>query len=168
MADNTEFLSIKTDLDEAMKLFDGLEKESPKIRRRLLAGIGTTVKNKAKREYKALLKQKSGNLYKSLKRRVIKSGKAVVVDAKARAKNQVFYGYALAEGSTITAKSQKYLTFQVDGKWVKKESVKLPENDYISKPAERYLGSAEYRQQIDRLVQKEIDKLEQKGIVISK
>lgn len=168
MADNTEFLSIQTDLDEAMKLFDGLEKESPKIRRRLLAGIGTTVKNKAKREYKTLLKQKSGNLYKSLKRRVIKSGKAVVIDAKARAENQVFYGYALAEGSTITAKNDKYLTFQIDGKWVKKESVKLPENDYISKPAERYLGSSEYRQQIDKLVQKEIDKLEKKGIVISK
>lgn len=168
MADNTEFISIKADLDEAMKLFDGLEKESPKIRRRLLAGIGTSIKNRSKKAYRSLLKKKSGNLYKSLKRRVVKSGKAVVIDAKARAENHVFYGYALAEGSTITAKKDKYLTFQIDGKWVKKESVKLPEKDYVSAPAERYLGSAEYRQQIDKLVQKEIDKLEKKGIVISK
>lgn len=168
MADNTQFISIETDLNQAMKLFDDLDKESPKIRKRLLSGIGTTVKNKAKREYRSLLKQRSGNLYKSLKRRVVKSGKAVVIDAKARAENQVFYGYALAEGSTIEAKNHEYLTFQIDGKWVKKHSVKLPEMDYISKPAERYLGSSEYRQRIDQLVQKEIDKLEKKGIVINK
>ena len=168
MGENTQFVSIETDLTEAMELFNGLEKESPKIRRRLLAGVGTSVKNRAKKAARSLLKKHSGNLFSSIKRRVVKSGKAVVIDAKARAANQVFYGYALAEGSKIVAKNAPYLTFQIDEKWVKVHEVKLPTKDYIVHPANEYLGSVQYREQLDRLIQKEVDRLEKKGIVISR
>jgi len=163
-----DFISVQTDMSDAMKLFDGLEKGQKTIARHLLAGVGTSVKNRVKKEYRALFKKTSGNLYKSISRRVVRSGKAVVIDTKARAANQVFYGYALAEGSTIRAKSSNYLTFQVDGKWAKKMEVKLPSRDFVAAPANRYLSSPEYREQLDRLVQKEIDKLEKKGIVVSR
>jgi len=168
MADNVQFVSIETELSAAMQLFDGLEKESPKIRRRLLTGVGTSVKNRAKKQARQLLKKRSGNLFNSIKRRVVKSGKAVVIDAKARAANQVFYGYALAEGSKIVAKNEPYLHFKIEDKWVRVHEVQLPTKDYIVQPANKYLGSVEYRQQLDRLIQKEVDKLEKKGIVINR
>lgn len=168
MANNAEFISIKVDLDNAMQLFENLEKESPKIRKRLLSGIGTKVKGKVKKGYRATLDKGSGKLYKSIKRRVVRSGKAVIIDAKARAKNNVFYGYALAEGSTIKAKNEKTLTFQIDGKWIRKKEVKLPVKDYIISPSDRYLGSTEYRSDLDKLIQREVDKLEKKGIAVKR
>lgn len=160
------FVSLETDLDEAMKLFDGLEKGQNTIRRHLLAGIGTSAKNKAKTYSKNLINKRSGNLYKSFKRIITRNGKAAIIETKARAANQVFYGYALAKGATIKANHSDYLTFQINGKWVKKKEVKLPERDYLSEPVERYINSAECKLQMNKLVQREIDKLEKKGIIV--
>lgn len=161
-----DFINLKTDFDDATQLFNNLEKEAPKIRRRMLAGVGTTVKNRVKKEYRRLFNKKEGNLYESIKRYVTKSGKAVIIETKARAANHVFYGYALTYGSTIEAKHSDYLTFQIDGKWVKKQSVKLPVRDFVEGPADKYLGSYEYKAQLDKLMQKEINKLEKKGITV--
>lgn len=162
-----DFISIETDFSEAMALFDNLEKGQKTIRRHILAGVGTSAKNKVKKLYKTYgLKNGTGALFKSIKRRVIRSGEAVIIDANARSQKQVLYGYALAKGAAIRAKSDDYLTFQIDGKWVKTHEVKLPERDFIAEPVNEYLKTNAFRQQLDRLAQKEIDKLEKKGITV--
>ena len=163
---NAGFITVEADINEAMTVFESLDKGQNTIRRHLLAGVGTSAKNKAKTFAKSKIHKQSGALFKSFKRRVISHGKAVLIEAKARAANQVFYGYALAKGATIKAKHSDYLTFQVDGKWVKAHEVKLPERDYISEPVKKYIDSSECKQQMERLVQKELDKLEKKGIVL--
>lgn len=162
-----DFVSVETDLTEVMELFDNLEKGQNRIRRNILAGVGTSAKNRVKKLYKTYNLQKgTGALYKSIRRKVIRSGKAVIVEAGARNK-QILYGYALAKGSAIRAKSDEYLTFQIDGKWVKVHQVKLPERDFVSEPVNDYLKSTALRNQLDKLAQREIDKLEKKGIKIS-
>ena len=161
-----EYVSVVADLNESLRFLHGFEKEYPKIRRRVLAGVGQSSANRAKKAYRGMLNKQSGNLYKSIKKGVIKSGKAVIISPKARGSNQVFYGYALAKGSLIEAKKKKYLTFQVEGKWVKKKSVKLSEHDFIEGPVMKYIGSQDYYNQIDKLIKKEILKLERKGYTI--
>ena len=161
-----EYVSVECDLDEALDFFRGLEKEYPKIRRRMLAGIGSSARNRAKKAYRGVLNKGSGNLYKSIKRGVVKSGKAVVISPQARADNHVLYGYALQQSALIEAKDSDYLTFQIDGKWVKKKSVRLKEHDFMEGPILQYLGSQDYRDQLDKLLAKEITKLEKKGYSI--
>lgn len=163
-----DFISIQTDFSEAIKLFENLEKGQKTIRRHLLAGVGTSAKNRVKKLYKSYgLKTGTGALYKSIKRRVIRSGEAVIIDANARSQRQVLYGYALAKGAAIRAKSDEYMTFQIDSRWVKTHEVKLPERNFIAEPVNDYLKSNQLRQQLDRLAQKEIEKLEKKGVVIN-
>jgi hypothetical protein len=132
--------------------------------RRILSGIGTAAKNQVKKAYKSYgLSKGTGALYKSITRKVIRSGKAVIVEAKAQsAKNQVFYGYALSKGAEITAKNGEYLTFQIDGKWVKVHSVKLPSRDFVTTPVKRYLGSPAFSQKLDQLVDREIKRVEKR------
>lgn len=163
---NAGFITVETDINEAMKVFEGLDKGQNTIRRHMLAGLGTSAKNKAKTFAKTQINKRSGALFKSFKRKVISNGKAVLIEAKARAANQVFYGYALAKGATIKANHSDYLTFQVDGKWVKTQEVRLKGIDYVSAPVKKYIDSSESKQQMERLVQKELDKLEKKGIVL--
>lgn len=158
------FITIETDMSEVMQAFDALEKRSPKIQRSILAGIGSKSLSVAKKSYSKYLKKVSGNLYKNMKRVVVRAGNAVVISSKALSGNKIFYGYALAKGSTIKAKKD-YLTFQIDGKWVKKQSVTLPSRDWFQAPIEEYIGSTEYDAQIDKLIEKEVQKLFKKGVL---
>jgi len=161
-----EFITIQADLDEAMEFFDSLDKGQKKIRRHILAGVGTAAKNRVKKSYKNYLKKQTGALYKSIVRKVIRNGEAVLIEANERNEDRVLYGYALAKGSKITAKASDYLTFQIDGKWVKVHEVQLKEHKFITSPVNDYMKSPELKQQLDRLAQKEIDKLEKKGITV--
>lgn len=156
------FISVETDIDEALHLLDTININSKKLTRKILSGVGSSTKNKIKKSYKSLLKKNTGNLYQSISRGIIASGKAVIIQPKARGTNQVFYGYALAKGSIIFAKNQKNLTFKIGDKWIKKQSIKLPQRDWFEAPANKYIGSEAYKQQIDRIVQKELDNYDEK------
>jgi hypothetical protein len=157
-------LSIETDISEPIRMLTELGGKKTTVMRHILSGVGTVAKSPVKKGYKeAGLSKRSGLLYKSIERKVLRSGKAVIVQAKARSKNNVFYGYALAKGSLITAKKGEYLTFQANSKWVKVHSVKLPERDFVSSPVKAYLQSAAFRQKLDQLVEKEVIKIEKKA-----
>jgi hypothetical protein len=159
-----QFISLETDFSEAMEAFEELDRMSFKIQRSILAGVGSKASSMAKKSYSMSLKKKTGNLYKNIKRVVTRSGNAVIIYSNALSENKVRYGFVLSKGTTIKAKDD-YLTFQIDGKWIKKKSVRIPERDWIVKPIENYIGSIEYDSQIDRLIQKEVDKLFKKGVL---
>lgn len=154
-----EMVSVKTDLDEAMSLLKELDGNQVKMRRRILSGIGTAVKNQVKKNYKSLLNKNTGSLYKSLNSKVIKSGKAVIVSPSAE-NNKVRYGYVLAKGSVIKAKNGDLLTFKIGDKWIRKHQVTIPERNWVEQPTKQYLNSISYRQKIDSLVDKEIKRAE--------
>lgn len=163
----TTFLSVQSEIKEAMKTFEDLEKYSPRIQRSILAGVGSKARSVVKKNYAKHLQKRSGNLYKDIKRMVVKRGNAVVITTMARGENHVFYGHALAQGSTIRSKTSKALVFKIGDKWIRKHEVKLPQRDWFSGPIRSYIGSAEYEKQIDKLVEREIKKLAKKGIIES-
>ncbi|MBR6235025.1 MAG: hypothetical protein IKR01_04165, partial [Spirochaetales bacterium] len=74
------------------------------------------------------------------------------------------YGYALAKGSTITAKEGEFLTFKIGDKWIRRHSVTLKPRDWIEAPAKQYLASSSYRERLEQLVQKEIDRAEKAAL----
>jgi len=159
---STESISVQTELDEALSYLEGLGANRDKMLRRLLGGIGTAARAQVRKAYKSQgLSKGTGSLYKSISRRVIRSGKAVIVEAKASSEqNKVFYGYALAKGARITARDGGWLTFQKDGKWVRVHEVKLPERDFVAAPVKAYLGTTAFKAKLDQLVQKEVARIE--------
>ena len=152
-------INVKADVDEAMSMLDNLHGNRKSMRRRILSGIGTSVKQAVKRNYGSLLKKHSRTLYKSVTAKVFKSGAAVKISPRAEHGN-ILYGYALAKGSIIKAKHGEFLTFKVGDKWVKKHQITLKPLDWIEAPAKRYLSGSSYRQRLEDLVQKEIDRAE--------
>ncbi len=161
----TQSYSIETDISEPLKYLENLGAAKHKVMRRMLSGIGTAAKNQVKKAYKSYgLSKGTGALYKSITRRVLRSGKGVLVEAKAQTEGgKTFYGYALAKGARITAKKGKYLTFQKDGKWIKVHSVQLPERDFVAKPVEKYLSSTAFQLKLDQMMQKELDRIEKEN-----
>lgn len=152
---------VETDLKEVLDTLEEMGGRRSTMMRHLLSGIGTAAKGEVKRSYKSFgLSKGTGTLYKSIQRKVFRNGKAVAIQAKARRGDGVFYGYALAKGSIITARNGKWLTFKKDGKWVKVHSVKLPERDFVEAPVKAYLRSIEFQNKVDELMEKEIRKIE--------
>ena len=140
-------------------MLENLNGNRKSMRRRILSGIGTSVKQAVKKNYTSLLKKHSRTLYKSVTAKIFKSGAAVKISPRAQRSN-ILYGYALAKGSSIKAKAGGFLTFKIGDKWIRKQQVTLKPVDWIEAPAKRYLQSSSYRQRLDELVQKEIDRAE--------
>ena len=154
-----ELVNIKSDLDEAMDFLKKLDGNKNSMRRRILSGVGTAVKGKVKKSYKSFFNKQTGTLYKSLNSRVIKNGKAVIVSPSAN-KDKVRYGYVLAKGTTIEPKKGDLLTFKIGEKWIRKHSVRIPERDWVGEPSKRYMASAELKERLDTLTQREVDRAE--------
>lgn len=159
----TSFVSIESDIREPIAFLTELGGKQKTVMRHILSGVGTSAKNEAKRAYRPLgLSKRTGALYKSITRKVLRSGKGVIVEAKARSEKSIFYGYALSKGSTIRAKGDKLLTFQIDGKWMRKHEVKLTPTDFIAAPVGKYLTTKEFRDRLDILVEREVRKIEKR------
>ena len=152
-------VNVKADVDEAMAMLENLNANRKSMRRRILSGIGTAVKQHVKSRYSALLHKRSRTLYKSVTAKVFKSGAAVKISPRAEHENKL-YGYALAKGSTIEAKDSDFLTFKIGDKWIRKHSVTLKPRDWVESPAKQYLASSSYHERLEQLVQREIDRAE--------
>ena len=67
------------------------------------------------------------------------------------------YGFMLAAGYTIEAKTDKGLTFNINGQWFRKHSVTVAPKDFVEPSVERYVGSSECEQRIDKEFQKQVN-----------
>lgn len=159
-----QYIQIQTDFYEVEELLKNLGKQGKNISRYILRNIGRITKNKIKKSYNIYLHKQSGDLYKSITSSQSKRGLYNVISANAKDdKTKVRYAYVLAQGAEIKAKNKKYLTFNVNGKWVKKKSVKLPSNEFMETPANKYLKSTQMKQDMDKYLQKKLEQLEKKG-----
>ena len=59
-------VNVKADVDEAMAMLENLHGNRKAMRRRILSGIGTSVKQAVKKSYTSLLQKRSRTLYKSI------------------------------------------------------------------------------------------------------
>lgn len=167
MPRNRVELSIEEDFKQVKEVFDQMGKQSRKIQRRIISGVGVQAKGQVKRNYlKSGLQKRSGALYKGVIRKVIDNGTAVVVEPDLASTNGVRYGYVLAKGAVIKPKKAKALTLNIDGKWIRTHEVRIPSRDWVEPPVLNYLNSPLCDERINYLIERELQKLEKKGYTV--
>lgn len=171
-ADTRGFISIETYVDQALAVFNGLEVNSTQIQKRLMRTVGSGASGYLKKNFK--LHSRTGTLKKSITYRLGRNGDYVVITnnatsgkATARRENlkrgnlgverNARYGFMLAHGYVVVAKTSKGLTFNINGKWVTKHSVIVQPKDWVEPPVERYTDSSELQTRLDKELQKQID-----------
>ena len=158
-------ISLKPDMDAAMNMFRGMEVNRKMITKKVLQAVGTGGKIAMRRAYRSVLKKRSGTLYKSIRSYVRKNGYELVFTNNANSgKNTAKdgriarYGFMLASGYTIPKnKTDKLLTFQINGKWFRMHSVEVKSKDFTERPLERYTTSVDMLERMDKAVDKQID-----------
>lgn len=162
-------LSIRVEINDALLFFQNLDVNKTQISRGLLNTVGAGGKRAIKRSYPSVLHKRSGKLLKSIRYTTFRNGSQVIFSNSAQSdkktdKRDVFarYGYMLASGYTIHAKYGDYLTFNINGKWVKKKSVTVGAKDFTEGPLLRYMASGELNRNLDETFQKQVDRLEKK------
>ena len=158
-----QYIDIQTDFNEVKEYLKQMGKSGRTVSRYILRNIGRITKNKVKKSYNLYLHKKSGSLYKSIKSTLSKRKDYDVISANAKSEKGVRYGYVHAAGTTIKAKKNKYLTFKVNDKWVKKVSVRIPSKNFMEEPANSYLNSSQMRTDIDFYLEKKLQQMEKQG-----
>lgn len=161
-----QYVELQTDFEDVYDQLDELGKKRRQIVRYVLSNVTRLTKNKIKKSYNLYLHKNTGNLYKHIKSKLYKNMDWSYIISDAKSDKNVGYPFVLAAGAEIKPKKEdKYLTFQIDGKWVKKKSVTIPPRDFIGEPSKKYLGSSEMKRDMDFYLQKKLDLLEKKGVI---
>ena len=158
------YIRVGADISECMEFFNGLDVNKKAIQKNLLRSVGTGAKQAVKKNFNHYLKRRSGTLYKSVYSVMTRSGKSVVISNNAESgKNTAKdgraarYGFMLAAGYTVNAKEGSCLTFNINGKWIRKHSVTVRPKDWVEPPVERYVGSADCAARLDKAFQKQVE-----------
>lgn len=163
-------ISIKAEVDECLRFFDGLGASDKTITKGIMTQVGQGGRSEVRKRYPGIIHKRTGKLFKSIKYKVYKNGQNVIFSANADSGKKTSkdgrlarYGYMLASGYSITAKDpHKYLTFNINGKWVKKKSVTVAPRDFIEAPIDRYMESGELERRIDKAFDKQLQKVAKK------
>lgn len=155
------YITVNADIKEAMNVLEGFDKERPAIKKHLLGMSGQKTRSKVKKAYNSYLHKRSGNLYKSIHYYLYHNKKAAVVTVHGKSE-KYRYGFALAHGYDVEPKNGKVLTYQINGAWKRSHYVHVDARNFVEEPANRYLNSQEYRSDLDKKTQKEIDRIEKK------
>lgn len=159
-------ISIESRLDEVRSSLDKVVAESKWLELDILRALGRGVVREAKAAYKTMFRKRTGEFYRAIKAKTSKDKHAVYVLSDAtNPKTNARYPIVLARGVTIKAKRVKMLTFGIDGKWVRRKAVSLPARDWLEGPGKRYLDSPASSADIEKVIQKTIDKLRAKGVL---
>lgn len=154
-------VQIKSDLDEIKEVFEKYGISMPRLTKRVLGSAGMGIKKTTKKSFKTYFRNRTGIFYKSISYKVRRSGNSVLITSNATSdgtKKGVRYPFVLAAGTTITAKKSNYLTFMVkDGEWRKVKSTTIKPSSWVEYPAEKYLESNDYSEQLEKVLQNQID-----------
>jgi hypothetical protein len=172
-------MEIQADIADVHKALEGLGLEIKNINKKILQTLTTRARTKVRASIKQNLNVKGGGkdgvltrVYKSAKTGaygVVGVGWApfmvhelgATINAKDGASGAK-YGRANKSGFRtfygFKKMSTGYLTFQVDGKWLKCKSVKIPARPSFYPAVEAFAGSTEYIDIIERVLAREVKK----------
>lgn len=130
------------DVEEHAKYLDG----------DILKKLGAGIKAKSKREVKTLVAQRSGAMYKGVIFYYNPQKKQVVVTNNTRSETSgARYPWVLAHGKRLDPRSGKVL--------------KLKEIDWIERPGNQYMHSNKAEDDIQKVIDRFMVKLEKKGVL---
>jgi len=163
--------SLQVELQECYRFLDGIEHNNKTVRKYIMRAASTGGRSYVKRQYKSVLHKRTGQLYKSLTSYVDRQGYKIVFTNSADSGKKTSkdgrtarYGFMLASGYTIQPKDKgKTLTFQTNGKWVRKYSVTVQPKDFVEAPVERYFSSHDCEERMEKAAQKQVDYWEKRA-----
>ena len=162
-------ISIKSEVDDCLSYFHGLEANETKITKAIMTSVGQGGRLAVRKRYSSILSKRTGKLYNSIKYTVFDKGKSVIFSANANSGKKTAkdgrtarYGYMLASGYTIHAKKAKWLTFFDDGKWHKVKEITVKSRDLIESPIDRYSNSRDIDTRIEKAFKKQIEKYDKR------
>lgn len=170
MASNAEFVTLTTEFDAVHQALEEVKEYTKYIDRDILQELGRQSVRVIKRDYPLHFRKRTGLLYKSITSKFSRDKKSVIITSTATnlaqgSKGGARYGWVLARGATILPKKGKTLTFMGRDGWVRLHKVVLPGRDWIVGPAMSYLHGPQVVDDIDKVVQKKLDKLRAKGVI---
>lgn len=166
--------SLQVELQECYRLLDGIEHNNKMVRKYIMSAASRGGRSYVKRQYKNVLRKKTGQLYKTMTSYVDRpaykivftnsadSGKRTAADGRTAR-----YGFMLATGYTIPKNQEKkLLTFKDsrDGKWVRKYGpIEVKAKDFVEGPVDRYFSSHDCEERMEKAAQKQVDYWEKRA-----
>ena len=167
MAEGAADFSVKAEIDDCLRFFKNLDVNKNTITKRLMTTVGKGARKTVRQNLNKYIKRRSGTLRGHMNYYVY--GKSVEIYSNANSGKRTAkdgrtarYAFMLAHGYTVTAKTSKGLTFNVNGQWVRVHSVTVEPKDFVEPSVNKYLKSQQYKADIDKEFQKQVDKAEQK------
>ena len=162
-------ISIQPKLDAIHQALIYIKDETKWLDVDIIKKLGAGVTRKAKQNYRSLFrapKRGRDGMYSKITKYLDKPRRIITVtNSAANANDGVRYPFVQAHGAVIKAKKEKYLTFQIDGKWIKKQTVTLPVRDWIQRPGNQYMASMQADEDIHKVIDQKISQLKRKGIL---
>lgn len=125
-----------------------------KLDKYILSRLGAGVKTQARRAIKSLVRQRTGAMYKGVYTYFNRAKKQQVVTnnaTKGEGPKAARYPWILAAGHRLDPRSGKTLTFG--------------ERDWVEGPGNRYLWSNKADDDIEKVLNRELEKLKKKGVL---
>lgn len=125
-----------------------------KLDKYILSRLGAGVKSQARRAIKGLVQQRTGNMYKGVYTYFNRAKKTQIVTNSAQrgeGPKAGRYPWILATGHRKDPRSGRVLTFGV--------------RDWVEGPGKRYLWSEKADDDIEKVLNRELEKLKKKGVL---
>ena len=172
-------ISIKTDISDCMKFFDGLDVNRNQIQSRLMRTTGQGAVIAARRGFGKTLRNRTGNLKRHITYVMGDKGSRVTIYSDANSgkatsgvrtsrrlltygishehRRIARYGFMLAKGFTAGAATSWGMRFQVGGRWVTVRTLRVAPKDWLEPPVIRYADSYDLHNRLEKELQKQID-----------
>jgi hypothetical protein len=156
-----EFSEIKIDDKEVAKKLTGTTLKMQSIAKKIQTAVNREVLKKAKSNAKTQFKTKNNNPDDLHNPSIFKTFR------KWNAKRKPFISYVAARtlhaavmenGAVISAKNGKYLTFKINGQWVKVKSVTIPARPYLAPAVSDVWNSNTAKEIMEQVLDKELKK----------
>ena len=161
-------VDLSIEMTSALAFFKDLDANKFAIERRLLRTVGQGAKTSVKRYMGKVVQRRTGTLYKSIyfvvgwKHSVYVSTNASSGKPTAKDGRNARYGYMLAYGWDSYDQNEETMTFNINGKWIRKHHIHVEGRDWFEPGVFKFLDSPDCNTRMDKELKKQIDYWEKK------
>ena len=156
-------VDLSIEITHAMSFFKELDVNKFAIERRLLRTVGQGAKTSVKRNMGKVVQRRTGNLYRSIyfvvgfKHQVYVATNASSGKPTAKDGRNARYGFMLAHGWDSYDQHEETMTFNINGKWIRRHHIHVEGKDWFEPGVNRFLDSSDCNSRLDKELKKQID-----------
>lgn len=154
------FISIRADIEDVQERLSETSKSLKSIRRQTVGIAARTTVKQIKTVIRATTKRRSGELLKTYGYKVKKDGTSASVYPKTAASNNHLILARIATlsfGNDISINRRKWLQVNGSGFYARPKSVHIDPRGFVQS-GETFAGKGAYMAEVEKMIQKELDK----------